>query len=65
LAPPDVGTLVAGENENVASEGKPSTVSTSAGIVPVEPGTSFSVIVYVTAVPRRTVDPAVTVMMKS
>jgi len=65
LAPPEVGTFDVGEKEKVASEGKPSTVSRSAGIVPVEPVTSVRVTMYVVVVPRRTVEPGVTVIVKS
>ncbi len=65
LAPPEVGTFEVGENEKVASDGRPKTVRTSAGIVPVDPGTSLRVTVYVTLVPRSATEPCVTVMVKS
>jgi hypothetical protein len=45
LAPPEVGTFDGGEKEKVASEGRPKTVKTSAGMVPVDPATSLRVTV--------------------
>ncbi len=63
LAPPDAGVFDVGEKENVASEGRPKTLSVSAGIVPVDPATRVKVTVYVALVPRRTVKPGVIVMV--
>ncbi len=65
LAPPDVGILVEGEKEKVASEGNPKTVSVSAGMVPVDPATSRRVTVYAALVPRSEVRLGVTVIVKS
>ena len=55
FAPPEVGTFEGGVKEKVASDGSPSTVKTSAGILPVEPETSVRVTVYVALVPRSEV----------
>ncbi len=63
LAPPDVGVFDVGENEKVASEGKPRTLNVSAGIVPVDPETSVKVTVYVALVPRSAVKLGVIVIV--
>jgi hypothetical protein len=55
LAPPDAGVFDAGEKELVASEGRPKTLSVSAGMVPVDPATRVKVTVYVALVPRSAV----------
>jgi hypothetical protein len=65
VAPPIVGAFVDEANEAVASDGRPDTPKVTAGMDPVEPETSVSVVVYVIVVPRRTVWLPVTVRVKS
>ncbi len=55
LVPPDTGIFDVGEKEEVASEGRPKTLSVSAGMVPVDPETRVKVTVYAALVPRSTV----------
>ena len=63
VAPLVVGIFEVGEKENVLSEGSPVTDKVWAGIVPVDPETRVSVIVYVTLVPLRAVRLGVIVML--